>query len=177
LFGATSTALIPAFLVDGLIARGQTPHSAAALLVVVGWFGILARVVIGGGSDRFPRPTLHLRVAAALLVIAAVGMLGLGFGSSTGILVVAAFLACCIGWAWPGLVHHAAMVTHPENEATATSFMQMGTFAGAVIGPLSFGFVASGTSFTVAWTMSAICAVLAAVLLVSATARVASARE
>jgi MFS family permease len=177
LLGATSTALIPAFLVDGLIARGQAPDDAAVLLVVVGWFGIVARVAVGGGSDRYPQPILHLRVAAVLLVVAGVGMLGLGYGSSTVVLVIAAFLACCIGWAWPGLVHHAAMVTHPENEATATGFMQTGTFAGSVIGPLSFGFVASRTSFTIAWSVSATCAVLAAALLVFATARIRAVRQ
>lgn len=163
--GSTATALIAAFLVDGLIDRGEAPDRASVIVVIVGWAGIVSRVGVGLLSDRWPDARSHLRTAAVLLLFASSGMVGLGLGHGEWLLSISAFLAACIGWAWPGLVHHAAIVTHHERAASATSLMQTGTFAGSFIGPFIFGLIAQHAGFSSAWMFTAMSAVAAATLL------------
>ncbi|MDT3444926.1 MFS transporter [Pseudofrankia sp. BMG5.37] len=161
LLGSTGSSVLTPYLADGLIAQGEPPGRAAGLLAVSGWLAITARIIVGVFSDRSPDPLTHLRAAALLLLGGSIGMVGLATGGTFPVLLVATLVAFGLGWAWPGLVHHAALATHPENPAGATSYMQTGTFLGALLGPLGFGFVAAHGSFTLAWSISAASALLA----------------
>jgi len=178
LLGSTGTGVLAPFLVEGLIERGQTPGQAATLLVVSSWLGITSRVCVGVLSDRFPDPLVHLRSAALLLVTGALGMAGLAFGSGDVLLVGATVLSFGLGWSWPGLLHFAALASHPGATARAAGYVQTGTFLGAVLGPLCFGLTASHASFAWAWSGSAVAVVVGAVLLLcSVTGLSRSARE
>jgi MFS family permease len=168
LFAALGTALYPAFLVDSLLDRGLPPGGAAAMVGVIGWLGIAARIVIGGLADSLPRPIAHIQGVVVLILIAAAGMLGLAFGSSELVLGVAVFACLCLGWAWPGLLHHAVMGIFPGRAAMATSYVQTGNYIGTVAGVLAFGFVAEFVSFTVAWFVPIVAVLVGAALLLAA---------
>jgi predicted MFS family arabinose efflux permease len=172
LLGASGTAVLAPFLVEGLVAQGESPASAAGLLAISGWVGIAARVLVGAFSDRLPDPLLHLRATAVMLTAACVGMVGLAVGGAHVALVAATFVAFGLGWSWPGLLQYAAITTHPDNPAAATGFMQTGTFLGALFGPLVFGFVAQQNSFAAAWSIAALSTLLGALLLLAAVRQI-----
>ena len=165
LLGASGTSILPPFLVDGLIARGMAPGAAASLLALSSCLGFVSRVVAGGLPDRWPEPRSHLRAVVGMMIVAGASMVLLAFGSGDLELVVATIAAFVIGWAWPGLIHHAVIATHPAAPALATSYMQSGTFLGSVIGPLGFGLLADHVSFAAAWSVSGLAVLLAAAFL------------
>lgn len=166
LLAATACATLSPFLVEGLIAGGATPGSAALLLGVSAWIGVAARISTGLVADRIPSPSFQLHSAATMLLVCAVGMVGLGLGSGTGVLAGATLLTFGIGWAWPGLLQQATLTLHPRQLARATSYVQLGTYVGALLGPLGFGFLVELFDFRTAWLAAAATAVGAAVIIV-----------
>jgi MFS family permease len=174
LLAASGCAVMTPFLVDGLIAQGQTPGRAAAILAVAGWVAIGARVVAGAVSDRLPEPMASLRAVAWMLLAGCTGMVGLAFGGSDVVLVGATLVAFGLGWAWPGLLHLAVLRACPESPGLATGYMQTGTFMGALLGPLGFGLVAAQFSFRWAWGLAAAAVLLAAGLLVAGVRQLGS---
>lgn len=168
LLAATACSVLSPFLVDGLIAGGASPGDAALLLGISAWVGVTSRITTGLLADRHPYPLRHVASAAAMMCAAAIGMTGLGFGHGTPVLATAAMVTFGIGFAWPGLLHHAAITLHPEHMARATSYMQMGTYVGALVGPLVFGFLVQFGSFRLAWTVTACVALCGGVMLLLA---------
>jgi predicted MFS family arabinose efflux permease len=173
LLGASGTGVLPPFLVDSLIHEGIDAGRAASVLALGSGIGVVSRVVVGAFSDRWPKPITHLNAVAIMLGISGLAMATLGLGSTETILFGAILLFFALGWSWPGLVHYAVLITHPQAPALATTYMQTGTFLGSVIGPLAFGFIADFGSFTVAWLVAAGCVVLAAGMLLVGTRRLA----
>ncbi|MGK5112453.1 MFS transporter [Geodermatophilus sp. CPCC 205506] len=165
LLAATACSVLSPFLVEGLIAGGADPGDAALLLAISAWVAVAARISAGVVADWFPYPVRHVSSAALMMVAAAVGMVGLALGRGTTVPAAAALLTFGIGFAWPGLLHHAAITLHPGHMARATSSMQMGTYVGAVLGPLGFGLLVQLGSYRLAWSATAVVAVLAAVIL------------
>jgi len=172
LLAATACSTLSPFLVEGLIAAGTHPGDAALLLGLGAAAGVLARVTAGVLADWVPRPQRHLSAASLMLLTAAAGMGVLAVGSSGPVLAVATLLTFGIGWGWPGLLHHAAIALHPDHLAVATSRMQMGTFLGALFGPLGFGLVVDLVSFRAAWTVAAVAAVVASAVIWAGQRRV-----
>lgn len=168
LLAATACSVLSPFLVEGLIAGGADPGEAALLLGVSAWVGVAARISAGVVADRFPYPIRHVTSAALMMVAAAVGMVGLAFGQGTPLLAAATLLTFGIGFAWPGLLHHAAITLHPDHMARATSYMQMGTYVGALLGPVGFGLLVQLGSYRLAWLVTAGVALLGGVMLVLA---------
>lgn len=168
LLAATACSVLSPFLVDGLIAGGASPGDAALLLGVSAWVGVAARITTGLAADRFPSPLRHVSSAAAMMVAAAVGMTGLAFGQGTAALATAALVTFGIGFAWPGLLHHSAITLHPEHMTRATSYMQLGTYVGALVGPLTFGLLVQFGSYRSAWLVTASVALLGALMLLAA---------
>jgi predicted MFS family arabinose efflux permease len=155
LLATSGTAIFPAFVVTGLEQHGVQPAAAAGLLALGAGLGIVSRVLVGGISDRWREPLRHLWTTGGMFVVAAASMLGLAFATTEVLLGIATVLGFAVGTGWPGLIHHAVIVTHPRSPAVATSWMQSGTYVGAVIGPLTFGLLADGASFTAAWSTCA----------------------
>jgi MFS family permease len=102
-----------------------------------------------------------------MLVAGAVSMGVFALGGTFLLLLPATILAFGLGWSWPGMLQHAALATHTHNAAGATSYMQTGTFLGALLGPLCFGLVAQHGSFAAAWCISAMSALLGAVFMMA----------
>lgn len=167
LLGSLGTATVTPFLVDGLISRGQSAGTAATVLALAGWFGIMSRVAVGALSDRVPDPLVHLRASALLLVVLALSMAFLAVGRGVFLLVGATLTAFGLGLAWPGLLLFAALATHQRLASRAAGQMQFGQHSGAVIGPLCFGLVVAQQSFAVAWFATAAVVTAAAVLLLA----------
>jgi MFS family permease len=154
LLAGSGTGVLPAFLVDGLVDHGLSPGSAAGLLALGGLLGFVSRVVVGGLSDRWPKPLAHLRAVAIMTVVAAASLAVLAVGGTEAVLIAATVTVFTVGWAWPGLIHYAVIATHPDTPAAATTYMQTGTFLGAVLGPFGFGLLAQHSSFAAAWGAS-----------------------
>jgi hypothetical protein len=66
------------------------------------------------------------------------------------------------GWGWPGLFNLSVVRNNPNAPGAATGITQTGTYVGAVAGPLAFGAIAEGASFSIAWLVVAGCYVVAA---------------
>ena len=160
------------FLVDGLIAGGADPGAAALLLGLSAWVGVSARIIVGIVADRVPGAVLHLASAAILLVAGSAGMLILGSGRGTAVLAIGTLLTFALGWAWPGLLHHATLTVHHTQMARATTALQTGTYIGALIGPLGFGLIVEHLSFTWAWSGYATMLLASAAMLTIASRRV-----
>jgi MFS family permease len=165
LLGSTGTAVVTPFLVEGLIAQGESPGRAASVLAVAGWFGIGSRVLVGGLSDRVPDPLTHLRASACFLGILAISMVCLAVGHGPFLLIGATLMAFGLGLAWPGLLLFAALATHRNHASRAAGSMQFGQHSGAVLGPLYFGFLVAHRSFSTAWVVTAVCCLVSASLL------------
>jgi MFS family permease len=165
LLAATACATLSPFLLEGLLAGGAPPGVAALLLGISAWLGVAARITTGLMADRHPDPAPQLRAAAGMLTLAALGMVGLAFGGTIPVLTAATVLTFGIGWAWPGLLQQSTLSLHPTQVARAISYVQQGTYVGALIGPLGFGLIVELSSFRSAWLVTALAATLGAVTL------------
>ncbi|MEW1943391.1 hypothetical protein AB0299_20350 [Pseudarthrobacter sp. NPDC080037] len=67
---------------------------------------------------------MHLKLIAVIMLVAAMGMVGLAFGSGPVLLTTSTVGSLGIGWAWPGLIHHVAFELFPKSRALPTSYMQ-----------------------------------------------------
>jgi MFS family permease len=151
---------LSAFLVDSAVARGLSEVRAGLTLTLGSALCILCRLLAGWLADRWQRG--HLGFVAAVVAVGSIGMLLLGV-NSTPALVVGVLLAFGLGWCWPGLLAFAVVRLRPQAPAAATSVTQTGVYAGASIGPLGFGVLATHASYPVAWVAAAGAMALAAI--------------
>jgi MFS family permease len=169
LLGSLGTATVTPFLIDGLIAQGQKAGTAAGVLTLAGWLGIVSRVAVGALSDHVPDPLTHLRASAGFLLVLAASMAFLAVGHGAFLLVGATLMAFSLGLSWPGLFVFATLATHRSRAARAASNVQFGQHSGAVIGPAIFGLIVARHSFAIAWTTTAVVVGLAAILMLNVT--------
>ncbi|PWI08925.1 hypothetical protein DIZ27_19695 [Streptomyces sp. NWU339] len=151
LLAASGGAVLPPFLVEGMVHGGVAAGAAAVFLAVGSWLGMGARIVVGVVSDHLPRPKLHLAGVVISLVTGSLGMVGLALGRGTLAVGAAAVVTFGLGWAWPGLLHHAAIQLYPRHLLHTTTRLQSGTFLGGLLGPAVFGLAVTHLSFTGAW--------------------------
>lgn len=162
------------FLVPSAVDAGQSEAFAGVLLAIGSMLGLVGRLVAGWFADR--KQWDALRGVALLLFGGAFGTLLLAMqGSLT--LTLGALLAFGLGASWPGLFQSAVVRRWREAPAVATGYTQTGAFFGSIVAPLAFGFVATSASFDVAWLITSAVAVVAAALMLGATARMAPAPE
>jgi MFS family permease len=150
---------LAAFLVDSSVARGLPEARAGLTLTLGSALCVVCRVLFGWLADR--RDGGHLALVASLLALGSVGTALLGLDSTVA-LVVGVLVAFGLGWCWPGLLAFAVVRLRPDAPAAATSITQTGVYAGAAIGPLGFGLLASHASYPVAWLGAAVADALAA---------------
>jgi MFS family permease len=150
--GAAAAGTLGAFLVSAGVEAGLAPGTAGLTLTLGSAVGITVRLLAGLRADR--RHGGHLRVVAIMLALGSVAFALFATGRP-GVIVAAVPLAFGAGWAWPGLFNLAVVLANPGSPAAATGITQTGTYAGAVAGPLAFGFLAEHASFSVAWLVAA----------------------
>jgi MFS family permease len=129
--------------------------TAAAGRIASGW-------LVAGREDR----ALHW--TAAMMAAGAVGYAGVALGHP-GTVIAGAIVAGGIGWAWSGLIGLAVMRAHPNAPGAAIGIWSTGTYVGAGGGPLLFGIVADGHSYTAVWVLAVGMVLAAAVIVVAAT--------
>jgi MFS family permease len=139
------------FLVSAAVDADFSEAAAGLLLTASSIIGITVRLFAGAHADR--RGGGHFRVVNLMMASGAVAFALLALGVPTAYLL-AAPLAFCTAWAWPGLLNLAVVKANPSRPATANGITQTGQFIGGVAGPLLFGVVAQYAGFQAAWLMA-----------------------
>lgn len=154
---------LAAFLVESAVSAGFSPSQAGLLLGGGSALGVTARILVGWLADR--RDSGHLAVVAAMMASGSLGMALLATSSAFGF-VAGTALVFALGWSWPGLLTFAVVRLNPAAPALATSYTQMGVFAGGAAGPLVFGLLVTSGSYAVAWSAAGGAMLAAAALMV-----------
>ncbi len=170
-FGAATAGAIGAWVVSSAEASGVASGPAGLLLTFGSAVGIASRIAVGWRADRVDRSPL--RTVATMLAVGALGVAGLS-SDAVGVLVPAVALAFGAGWAWPGLFNFAVVRANPSGPAAATGITQVGTYLGAVAGPVVFGLVVDADGYGTAWLMTAAWALAAAAVMRLADRRLAA---
>jgi MFS family permease len=163
MLGAGSGNALGSFFVATAVDGGISPATAGVLAAVASGIGAASRITFGWLADKVR--TKWLNVVAAQMVLGGFAYALLGTGVEE-LIAAGAVIGYCTGWAWAGLSTFAVARMHPGMAARATSITQGGMGAGAALGPLLFGLVASATSYSVAWYANAGIALLAGVVVV-----------
>lgn len=157
--GQAAVGVLAAFLVTTAVTAGFAEAHAGALLAGGSIAGLVVRIVAGWTADRFGA---GWGTVGWLLVVGSLGLLLIATGNPA-LILVGAVLGFGAGWGWPGLFNFAVVRHYPDTPAAATSITQIGVYVGNGIGPALFGLIALH-SFGIAWLVSAILAVLAALI-------------
>jgi MFS family permease len=165
-----TTSALAGFLVPSAVDAGISVGVAGLVLAAAAATSLVVRMSAGMLVDRFTHRGVHL--IAALLLAGAGGHLLLAAGQPTAV-AIGGLLAYGAGWGWPGLIFYALALHWPRTVGEATGVAQIGLMLGMAAGPLGFGAIASVGGYSVAWTVTASTAVLAALLFVLASRRFA----
>lgn len=151
-FGAAGVSGLGTFLATSAVDAGIGESAAGLFVSVASAAGIVSRVTIGVLADR--HPGRHLLWVAMLQAsgIAAFGLLAIGAAPTV---VAGGIIGYAFAWAWPGLFHFHVVRSSAAAPGLAAGVLQMGTFAGAMMGPLVFGVLAHRVSFAAAWLAAA----------------------
>ncbi|MCW2665628.1 MAG: Major Facilitator Superfamily [Frankiales bacterium] len=136
------------FLVAGAVEAGWGEAQAGLIFAGASVAGILARLGSGMQADR--RGAGHLEVIALMLVLGAGGFACLASGNHI-LYALGAPVSFALGWGWPGLLILSVVQLSPADPAAATALTQVGTSAGAVLGPFGFGLLVEGFGYGVAF--------------------------
>lgn len=163
--GAGAATSLPSFFTTSAVESGFSAGAAGWLLASGSAVGIVTRLVVGWRAGVDGRR--GLRTVSLMLILG-----GLGFGliaqPATIPLFLGTFLAFSLGWGWTGLFSYAVVEIHPDHSGMASGVGQAGASAGAALGPLAFGIVASMWSFRGAWLAAAATAVIAGLAMLTA---------
>jgi cyanate permease len=150
-----------AFYVQSALDKGIGAGGAGLLLAAGSALGIFGRFVftwrLSATSDPFG-------IVAVLTTVGAVGILGIAAAPSVGTLLLATLVAFGAGWGWNGLFTHAVVASHRQVAARASGMLVAASATGGVLGPSSFGLLATATDLSVAWVVAAAEMLLASVL-------------
>ncbi|PWD51534.1 MFS transporter [Serinibacter arcticus] len=139
--GGTVIAMVWGFpyLTEGLGWSGDRAAAQLSLLVL-GTLGF--NLVIGPLAGRRPGWRMPLAIGASLAGMLALGMLAWWPGGPPAVAVTVAFLMLAVGGPASQVGFHLARDYNPrERISTATGLVNMGGFAGAMVGVVVFGIV------------------------------------
>ncbi|WP_180985705.1 MFS transporter [Streptomyces sp. CB02959] len=145
-------------------ASGFSAATAGTLQMLASVLGIVVRLASGGLADRAPHRIPW--TVAGMMLTGAVG-LGVIVVGTPAAFVAGAVLAVAGGWGWTGLLLAATMRLLPGESARAGAAMQGGLFAGAAVGPLSFGVLSGHLGISVTVGIAAVGPLLGTLLLVT----------
>lgn len=155
---------LAAFLVESAVTAGFTLSEAGVLLGGGSALGVAARIGAGWLADR--RAGGHLVIVAAAMATGALGMVLLATASVPAFFLGTA-LVFGVGWSWPGLMTYAVVRLNPAAPAVATSYTQLGVFAGGASGPLVFGLLVQAGGYRLAWSVAAVAMLLGGALMLA----------
>jgi MFS family permease len=142
---------------------GLSPSQAGVLMATGSVLNLAIRVVAGHRADQ--RYGRNLPVVAAQMLVGAAALVALSVPSPWAV-VPAALAAFALGWSWPGLLMFAVVRVGREKPGLASGLLQSGAFVGAAAGPSTFGLAVDGLGYSVAWQLTGLLFLLAAVLVV-----------
>lgn len=160
--GAGSANAMAAYLAAYSVHKGISPASAGLLLASGSIVSIMVRLALGWAADRYRMPLMA--VVGLCFGGGAAAYVLLGFSDSVATLVAGALLGFGMGWGWAGISLLAIVRASVGRAGRATGITQAGLFTGAVIGPLSFGWLSQAVSFTAGWIALACATFIAALL-------------
>jgi MFS family permease len=161
-FAAAGGSSLAIFMVASAVDSGWNEGSAGLLFAGASAVGIAARLLSGFRADQ--RGRNHLWVVMLMLVAGAIGVAALAPGNEV-LFAVGAPLAFAAGWGWPGVFILSIVRLNPAAPAAATGLTQVGTSAGCVFGPLTFGALAQHASYGMAWAVAALTMLTAALVI------------
>jgi predicted MFS family arabinose efflux permease len=159
--GAAASGALSSFIVLSGVEAGLSEALAAIMLTLGSLLGIGVRLLVGARADRIPGSALAYIVT--MFAVASLAYLLLAVDVS-GWHLVGTPLAFATAYAWPGLFHLAVVRANPSAPGRATGIAMIGTYTGAVVGPVFFGATAATLSYTAAWISSALLFVLGAAI-------------
>ncbi len=169
-FGAGCSNAMAAFLVPSIVNAGHDPAVAGLTLALGSVLAIIVRISMGIVADKFVLPLLS--IVAIMFGGGMISYLILANSDGLVMIVLATLLAFGLGWGWSGISILAISRASAGAVGVATGITQSGVYIGAVVGPIMFGWLANNFSYTVAWSVLAVGAVLALALALSSEHRV-----
>jgi MFS family permease len=146
--GSAMANSLGAFLTSSAADAGVGQGLAGLLLSVGSVAGLSSRVAMGWRADR--QDGGHFGVVVTMLLVGSLGLVGLASGRAVSF-VAGTLVAFGAGWAWPGVFNLAVVAYNRSAPAAATGVTQTGTYAGAAVGPLVFGYLADHGGYRSAW--------------------------
>lgn len=144
--------------------RGWTPTHAGQLYALMMAFVIPLRIRLGVISDRYPTRRVQFQIVIALL--GATLLLLCAVLEQYAIVVPLLFLAGISAMGWNGLLFTTAVVAVPAERVGFTQgVLHSFIFAAGGISPIVMSQIVESFSWQAAWTVMAICSVMAAVSL------------
>lgn len=163
--GAGAATSLPSFFTSSAVESGFSAAAAGWLLASGSVVGIFARLMVGWRAGADGRRAL--RTVSLMLILGGLGFVLIA-QPATSLLLLGTLLAFSLGWGWTGLFNYAVVEIHPGHSGRASGVGQAGASAGAALGPLSFGIVASISSFRAAWLATAAAAITAGLAMLMA---------
>jgi sugar phosphate permease len=144
--------------------RGWTPTQAGQLYALMMAFVIPLRIRLGVISDRYPTRRVQFQIVIALL--GATLLLLCAVLEQYAIVVPLLFLAGISAMGWNGLLFTTAVVSVPAERVGFTQgVLHSFIFAAGGVSPIIMSQIVESFSWQAAWTVMAICSVMAAVSL------------
>lgn len=165
--GAGAATTLPAFFTTSAMQAGFSAPAAGWLLASGSVVGVAARLLVGWRAGADGRSAL--RTVSVMLILGGLGFVLIS-QPRVSMLLLGTLMAFSLGWGWTGLFSYAVVEIHPGHSGLASGMGQAGASAGAALGPLAFGIVASMSSFRHAWLATAGAAVIAGLTMLAARA-------
>lgn len=150
-----------AFYVEAALGKGIDAGTAGLLLAAGSALGIVGRFVFTWRLSSSPRPFV---VVATLTTVGSVGIVGIAAAQTVVALLLATLVAFGAGWGWNGLFTHAVVAAHRDTAARASGMLVAASATGGVLGPSTFGLLATSVGMPAAWSLAAAEMLLASVL-------------
>ncbi|MHA7292449.1 MFS transporter [Arthrobacter sp. HLT1-21] len=153
--GSAQANVVGSFTVASAVGAGYNAATAGLLLAAASVAGILARPLVGIAADRGIGGSMA--TVAIMMGTGCVGLIGMASGHPVAY-GIGSIIAFGLGWGWNGLVHFVvSRASHPHT-TRATGITQIGTYLGATLGPLVFGFIFTHFPDGVGWSLAAVVA-------------------
>lgn len=172
--GAAAASTLGTFVTASAVDLGTSEAAAGLLLAMGSVLGITMRLASGWYSDRSIRDPLTVVI---LLLAGGTTGYALMAGGTVPLFVPGVALAFGLGWSWPAMFHFAVSRTYGAAAAAATGVTQSGVYVGGVVGPIAFGLIAEGVSYSAAWFVAGISCAMAAAGMVLGRSMMAQRQE
>lgn len=141
-FGSVGTNTTVSFFVEIGGNSGFEAATAGLVLSAASVLAIAARAGAGALADL--RPRANPLAVAVMLLIGAVGLVVLSWGTPSGFLIGTLLLIAGV-WSWHGLLLASAIRLQTASAAKSAAWLQVGLFSGPTVAPLIFGSLSAST--------------------------------